>query len=270
MFLLQCTSEREIGDLFTSDSQGMIVIDAVLYVDRPMPEIFISLSQVPDTHYDNELWGINDAEVIVYQGPSTYQYQSTGSLGKYLPPSGAPAILPETEYRILVQALGRKVQGTSITPSRLSLKRVGMLDKVSQEEIRFLNLGPNVQNSIIYSEGLIEARFDPIGVQGYQVVIFEKETGEETSSPPLEVQNGRLRLPWFAIGSSGQHEIELYALDQNMFDLLRSIPQENSGFEFGSLAGDNFDQPIFRLDGGIGLFGSASVDKFSFWVLPER
>ena len=67
MFLLQCTSEREIGDLFTSDSQGMIVIDAVLYVDRPMPEIFISLSQVPDTHYDNELWGINDAEVIVYQ-----------------------------------------------------------------------------------------------------------------------------------------------------------------------------------------------------------
>ena len=177
MFLLQCTSEREIGDLFTSDSQGMIVIDAVLYVDRPMPEIFISLSQVPDTHYDNELWGINDAEVIVYQGPSTYQYQSTGSLGKYLPPSGAPAILPETEYRILVQALGRKVQGTSITPSRLSIKRVVMLDKVSQEEIRFLNLGPNVQNSIIYSEGLIEARFDPIGVQGYQVVIFEKGEG---------------------------------------------------------------------------------------------
>ena len=101
--------------------------------------------------------------------------------------------------------------------------------------------------------------------------MYQEGGFEEGGSPPLEARNGRLRLPWFAIGSSRAHEVEVYALDRNLFDFLRSV--ESSGqnaLGFGGLAGDTFERPVFNLDGAIGVFGSASLDSFGFVVLPER
>ena len=109
---------------------------------------------------------------------------------------------------------------------------------------------PASQNRVVYRKGLIEARFDPLDVDAYQIVVLVKDTGDEAGSPPLEVRDGRLRLPWFVIDSSGPHEIDIYALDRNLFDFVRSIPQGDTGFGIGSLAGDNFERPIFHLDGG--------------------
>ena len=72
-----------------------------------------------------------------------------------------------------------------------------------------------------------------------QVVVLDREADNEVSSPPLEARDGRLALPWFAIGSSGAHEVEVYALDRNLFDFLRSVEASGqNAFGFGSLAGD--------------------------------
>jgi hypothetical protein len=151
--------------------------------------------------------------------------------------------------------------------------------------------GPNLvftapENQIPYQENLLEARFAPLPVKGYQVGVLNLETDSdyvikgdfltdedfedlkrEVSSPPLEAQDGRLRLPWFAIYFAGRHIIKIYALDDNWFDYTRSSPEQPSG-AFGNLAGDNFERPLFRLEGGIGLFGSASVDSLGFVILP--
>jgi hypothetical protein len=58
-----------------------------------------------------------------------------------------------------------------------------------------------------------------------------------------------------------------YALDRNWYDLVRSDPDE--GGSFGGLAGDEFERPLFHVEGGIGLFGSAAVDSVGFVVLPR-
>ena len=275
LFLLQCSAERDTATLFTSTEQGAIVVDAVLYVDQPMPEIIVSLTQSPDSVRDDENAGVIDAEVTIYQGLAAYRYHGAGQAGQagqagwYIPPEEAPRVLPETEYRLLIRARGREVRGATTTPGRLSLKEVVIVDEVSQEVIGRLDPQPASQNRVVYRKGLIEARFDPLDVDAYQIVVLVKDTGDEAGSPPLEVRDGRLRLPWFVIDSSGPHEIDIYALDRNLFDFVRSIPQGDTGFGIGSLAGDNFERPIFHLDGGIGVFGSASVDSFEFVVLPE-
>ncbi len=269
LFLLQCSAERDTATLFNSTAQGTVVVDAVLYVDIPLPKITVSLTQSPDSIPDDERGGVNDAEITVYQGLAAYRYQGTGQAGRYLPPDGAPRVFPETEYRLLIRAIGREVRGATTTPGRLDLKEVVIVDAVTLAEIGRLDPRPASRNRVVYREGLIEARFDPLDVDAYQIVVLEKDTGDETSSPPLEARDGRLRLPWFAIGSSGRHEIGVYALDRNLFDFFRSIPQGDTGFGFGSLAGDNFERPLFHLDGGIGVFGSASVGLFGFEVSSE-
>ena len=137
------------------------------------------------------------------------------------------------------------------------------------EVIRRLDPDSAAGNRIRYREGLIEVRFDPLDVEAYQVIVLEPDS-EDGGSPPLEARDGRLLLPWFAIGSSGEHEVEVYALDRNLFDFLRSVEASGqNAFGFGSLAGDTFERPVFNLDGGIGVFGSASLDSFGFFVIPD-
>ena len=91
----------------------------------------------------------------------------------------------------------------------------------------------------------------------------------KSSSQPLEVTDGNLRLTWFAIAYAGRYVIKVFAMDNNWFDFARSSP-ENDNIAFGSLAGDNFERPLFHIDGGIGLFGSASVDSIGFVILPKN
>ena len=102
---------------------------------------------------------------------------------------------------------------------------------------------------------------------------FEDEDFESldrfTSSPPLEALDGEVRLPWFAIFFEGRYKVKVYAIDRNWFDLVRSSPDLSGGGPgFGGNAGDNFEAPIFHVEGGIGLFGSAAVDSIGFYIEP--
>ena len=103
---------------------------------------------------------------------------------------------------------------------------------------------------------------------------FEDEDFEDlernNASPPLEGEDGLLRLPWFAVFFEGRYLIKIFALDTNWYDLVRSDRDFSAGGPgFGGTAGDSFQKPIFHVDGGIGLFGSASVDSIGLYVLPR-
>ena len=80
--------------------------------------------------------------------------------------------------------------------------------------------------------------------------------------------DGFVRLPWFAIFFEGRYQIKVWATDRNWDDLVRSTPNLNDGAGFGGNAGDGFEKPIFHVEGGIGLFGSASIDSIGFRILP--
>ncbi len=266
-----CSAERDPASLFGPAEDAAVVVDAVLYVGRPLPEIFVTRTRAAHIASVDEAGPVNDAEVIVTQGLAKYTYRPDVRPGRYLPPPDAPRVRPETEYRLLVRALGREVRGATVTPKRISLDEVAIVDETTLAVRNRFEPDFSQRNQVAYGEGLIEVRFEPVGTEAYQVVVLDMESNEEGSSPPLEARDGRLLLPWFAFGSSGAHQVEIYALDRNLFDFLRSF--EASGemsFGFGSLAGDTFERPVFNLDGGIGVFGSASVDTFGFVVLSSN
>ena len=264
-----CSGERDPATLFGPSERETIVVDAVLYVDRMMPEIIVTRTRTADAVSAGDATSVNDAEVTVIQGLAEYRYASVGHLGRYLPPPGAPRVRPNTEYRLRVRALGKEVRGVTSTPAPLVIDEIAVLEEPSMEVIRLLDPDTAEGNRIAYQEGLIEVRFDPLDVEAYQVIVLEPGS-EDGGSPPLEARDGRLLLPWFAIGSSGDHKVEVYALDRNLFDFLRSVEASGqNAFGFGSLAGDTFERPVFNLDGGIGVFGSASLDSFGFFVIPE-
>jgi hypothetical protein len=172
-----------------------------------------------------------------------------------------------------------------------------ILDEATLDPLRtldtFAEVGQGVYdsapNQVTYLDGLLEARFEPVGAPGYQVGLvsldldsdfvidadfLEPEDFEEferaVSSPPFEAADGSVRLPWFAIYFAGRHKFRVIALDDNWFDLVRTSPDFNDSGSFGGNAGEGFDRPLFRLDGAIGLFGSGAVDSIGIFVHPRE
>ena len=294
---LSCGAERDPSSLFGPNESGILVVDATLIVDQAMPPLYLRQTLSPNGMYTESMAAVSGAEVIISQGTAIYPYtEDSATPGRYLPPGDPPVITSQTEYKLLIRYAGNEARATTTTPDRISIDEVVLLDGATLDDVHRLttyrDTPPDVfgapENQVVYQEFLLEVRFDRVDVQAYQVGIFsldpasdfvivadflEEEDFEdferESSSPPLEVADGRLRLPWFAIAFAGRHHLKVFAMDDNWYDFARSSPELQTG-GFGGLAGDSFDRPIFRLDGAIGLFGSASVDSLGFVVLPRE
>ena len=299
LFLTACAAERDPGDLFGPvEKDTELVVDALLLVDRTLPELFVRRTVPPGRAYSREEAAVTGARVRVIRSDQVFEYaHDPAAPGRYLPPQGAPLVEPLTEYRLEVDVEGKKVRASTTTPERVRIRQAVLLDEETLEIERtlksFAELGDQVyaaaENQITYLEGLIEFHLDTVAVAGYQAAIFALEEDPEfvdedlvdfydeededlllaNQSPPLAVSGGILRWPWFAVAFAGRSLVKIYALDHNWFEYARSSPdlQEQGGF--GGLAGENFERPFFQVEGGIGLFGSASVDSVGFVVVPR-
>ena len=303
LVLVGCKAERDPVSFFGPDASGILVVDALLIVDKPLPDLFIRETLNAASVYRREDAGVIDAEVAITQGGETFVYRADpDSAGRYLPPPNAALVLPQTMYTLSVRSQGREASAVTITPQRLDIRDAVLLDETSFEVIRVFKQyedGLDVvftapENQVPYQTGLLEAQFEPLPVRGYHIsiesldpnsdIVVDSDLLEDDdyddldrygSSPAFEAKDGNLRLPWFAVFYEGRHVIRIYAIDENWFDLIRSVPEffqeeEDSAIQPGSLAGDNFERPLFRVDGGIGIFGSASMDSMGFVVLPRE
>ncbi len=295
MLLAGCEAERDPSSLFGPDASGVLVVDALLIVDQPLPQVLVSETVKANAGYSERWTGVGDAEVVIAQGEQTFVYHRF-STGRYLPPPNAPLVLPNTIYNLRVQSQGREAKAQTITPGRFDIREAALIDDETLEVIRSLNRyeDGNVQeNRVVYQDGLLEMRFDPLPASGYHIaiesldpesdfVVYSDLVDEDEraeferygSSPAFEAVDGIVRFPWFAVAYAGPHVIRIYAVDKNWFDLIRSVPEffqddDGNAFQPGGLAGDNFERPLFNVDGGIGIFGSASVDSVGFVVLPR-
>ena len=292
--LVGCKAERDPSSLFGPDASGVLVVDALLIVHKPLPRVLISETVKANAKGVDRLAGVGDAEVVITQGEQTFVYRPSSGFfaGAYRPPRNAPLVLPNTAYHLRVRSQGREATAQTITPGRFDIREAALLDDETLEVIRPLNRyeDGNVQeNRVVYQDGLLEMRFDPLPVSGYHIAIesldrssdflvdsdlFADDFSRYGSSPALAAPDGNLRMPWFIVGFAGRHVLRVYAVDKNWFDLIRSVPEfyqdeDGNAFQPGGLAGDNFERPLFNVDGGIGIFGSASVDSVGFVVLPR-
>ena len=294
--LMGCKVERDPSSLFGPDASGVLVVDALLIVDKPLPQVLISETVKANAGYSERWEGVGDAEVVITQGERTFLYSPGFAAGYYMPPSNVPLVLPNTTYHLRVRSQGREATAQTITPGRFDIREAVLLDDETLEVIRPLNRyedGNVEENRVVYQDGLLEMRFDPLPVSGYHIaiesldptsdfVIYSDLVDEDEradferygSSPAFEGTDGIVRFPWFAVAYAGPHVIRIYAVDKNWFDLIRSVPEffqddDGNAFQPGGLAGDNFERPLFHVDGGIGIFGSASVDSVGFVVLPR-
>jgi len=292
--LVSCSGERE---LFSPDDVGVLGVDAMLYVDGPLPAIRVYRAQSPSEPFDIFGAAESGATVVVRTSNVTANYVESFP-GVYRPSGAFPAVAPQTVYHLeITSAAGERLTASTTTPPRLSVTDWVLLDDnaatVNRKLRTYAELGDSVydapENQLVYTEGLLEAWVDPVVTAAYQAGIYslepdsgfvfdpaflEEEDFEEfepnIASPPILNSETEIRLPWFAIYFKGRYKIKIFAVDRNWFDLVRTVPElAGGGPGFGGNAGDDFERPIFHVFGGIGIFGSVSMDSVGFTVHPR-
>jgi len=297
--LSACTPERDPATLFAPDDVGTLVVNGVLIVGEPLPLIRLTRTQVPDSPFD-ENGGVILATMSISFDGQVVNYITPNSAGQYVPGiAPVPLVLPETKYDLAVTTIeGEVLTSSTTTPQVFAISQWILTSSDGQSQLRtlksFADEGDQVyfhpDNQLTYGEGLVDASFAGVdatayGAYGFQLAIFSIDFDAELiidppfvddedledfprlgSSPILEGSDGFLRLPWFAIYFGGRHLYKVNAVDLNWYDLVRSVPFGGGSFGAGSNIGEGSDAPIFHVNGGIGLFGSASVDSTGFFT----
>ncbi len=307
LFGTGCSTDRDPATLFAPDAVGVLVIDATMIVGDSFPKVRLTRTLAPNVPYtlaDAHEYGADmeiswSGGVVRYQ-ESLAQYEDE-FVAFYSPMPGTTGLVRQgTQYDITVTTTnGQALRATTLTPTNFSVEDWVLLSSDGSTVVRelrtFAELGDGAythpDNQLIYAEGLVDGRLaqpaEHYGAYGFQVALFslDPEAGyvidppffepedfldlpREGSSPILSGVDESLRLPWFSVFFDGRHLFKAFAVDRNWYDLERTIPQGGGSFVFGGNVGEGVDPPLFHVEGGIGLFGSAAVDSLGVSIVP--
>ena len=220
--LVTACAQRDPADLFAPEA-GTIVVDAFLVVGARLPHIVLTQTLPANVPYSRDGAALLGALVVLRSEMGLVVYAGLDDApGTYVPQSGTmpDRVLAGTEYTLEVYAAdGRQVRATTRTPQPFTVADWLLLDDagntVQRQLATFQGYGDSVftrsENQLVYTQGLLEARFDPAGLLGIQVGLFSRSPGsplvidpdlvddEEgldrvNSSPPFDPSAGTVRL----------------------------------------------------------------------------
>ena len=102
-------------------------------------------------------------------------------------------------------------------------------------------------------------------------------TLRESVSPPLNEENFdrtpngglRVRYPWLGVNFYGLNEVRIQAIDDNVYDFVRSNAVQQGENGGSTLPPGELPNVIDHVEGGRGLFGSFASTSVRFRVLPN-
>ena len=295
-------ADRDPGELFGPGEEELIVVDAILIVDAPLPPVILRRTEAPGVSYEAAATGLTGAGVSIKSGDALFEYRPDPEVpGRYLPPGDAPPVEPERLYELQATVGDAPaVRARTLTPARVRIGELVLLDRDLETELQqlrlFSEIGDEVyeaaENQLEYPRGVLIARledgwhaaayqFATFNLESFSPYLFNTDWIEEgdleeeedfelerdNTSPLLRAEESELYVPWDGIYYAGRYKVRLHAVDRNWFDLVRTdnIDSERRAGE----AGQSFQRPLFHVDNGIGLFASAAVDSFGFFVRPK-
>lgn len=287
-------------DLSEDDFQPEVVVEATLVAGEPLPTVRLSTTGPIDAPYSFEAFALQGAEVRVElvgengEDDEFFFYENVnvpeneGDFpGNYVPME-LHRVLPERRYRLSVQVPDRPdlvppgefIRAETVVPDTFRIVN-SPPDTIRYDILRpspaidvTRSLNPDRQGIYIFS---IEALApDVYGLTPTIASLLEDADDADpadfirTSSPILNEGNYdinpdgtlRLRVPWFAIAYYGPNRFVASALDDALFDFLRS---RNAQFNPTTLSPGEIQGVLSNVENGTGVFGSlAQVQTTTF------
>jgi len=278
IFLASCEDEPP-----TTYSQ-VKYLEGFLITDKPVQGILLMNSQPVNQKFDREKAMIKDADVkLSVNGTSHTLIYRDGDNPGYYHPDESFLIEPETKYEIIINTIdGSLVTAETITPKRingwvkepkpiisypsdtLKLPHVDSLDiewdKVP--DVSFYLIKILAKDTSDYGRYL-EPPTNELNRRTYNFMSNIEETGIFYKNPSSWnlIANNKTPTVWLAFRWFGLHEVEVYNPDPNMLNWFINI--------FFTASSEN-NELLNSVNGGLGVFGSASIVKKEVFLLKNQ
>lgn len=275
-------------DLYPQDDyQEFYVVEAYLVANQELPQIRLSKTLPVDVEYSFEEAAVSDANVTVRllneQGNAEtevpYQLQSRG----VFTPEVNLTVEPEKWYELEITFPNgdAPLRSQTLVPGLFETVEVASDSVVYQSEDQITvtttrSSYPGRQSYFVFtvrSEEPSEEKLTP-----FYLDIFNEDDGELSeyainSSGIINEGNYEqnpdntltLRVPWLAIAFYEKNEIIANAIDDNLYDFLRSR-EVQTGDGPSTLPPGEIQNVIYNVEGGIGIFGSMATTANTVFV----
>jgi hypothetical protein len=272
-------------DLYRQDSfEAEYIVEAYLVADRPLPPIRLSRSAPIDAMYEFAALGVRQAEVRVHLlGPdgsveTSWPYVPVAA-GIYEPRDPGAPVLSERRYRleVVIPESGHVLTAETFVPGLFELLRLNT-DTVGYQSPQQLEITvtpsryPGRQSYYTFTTVALDtvnydltpfyAGFIDDNDRLRRSDVARNSSGvlNESNFDTNEEGHLVLRLPWIAIAFYGPNQIVSNAIDDNLYDFLRSI-QGSFTQSPGQL-----ENAINHVEGGRGIFGSMAESSATVYV----
>ena len=267
-------------DLYQQDSyREYYVVESYLVANDSLPQVRLSTTSPIDERYTFDEQALSGAaiEIRLLESDSTiaetYSY-SEQEPGIYLPDTSA-LVEDSRLYQLhAVTAGGDSISSTTFVPG--DFRSVNQVEDryvyQSEQQIEVITTPSsyitNRQTFYIFTINVIEPDSSRLTPFYRDLVINEdNEIGNyfinssgiinEGNYSRNEDGNITLRVPWLAIAFYGSNDVVANAIDDNMYDFLRSQDVQTGGTNLSPGEIQNIE---YNVKGGIGIFGSMASD----------
>lgn len=264
-----------------SDHRPEFVVESYQVAGEPLAPIRLSRTAAVNATYDFNALAVAGADISVLllatdghiERPFAY-HMVPGESGVYV--ADEPHIvLPLRTYRLVASdpASGTKLTAETIVPGDFTVARTARERVVYQSTEQFEldvtpSLYPGRQSYYIFSVEALDAHI-PMLTPFYRAIITPNNDDDEDELKNYIVLESTIineanynenpdstltiRLPWFAVAFFGRNRVTASAIDDNVYDFVRSQSVQRGG---STLSPGEIPNVIEHVEGGRGLFGS--------------
>ena len=283
-------------DLAGSDpvSEDEIVVEAYLEAGADIGPVRLSRVVGIDDRYDFTTAALRNADVVIRRIGSGGAVEEAIAYIELPDQPGVYWTFPRVkvapsatyELSVSVPATGETVSARTIVPGAFEILEAGPETVLYQgpQQIEVLltrSTYPGRSTIFVFSTESLDPRIETLTPFYREVVEPDTDADEDeladfliNESPPLnesgyQIDDGgnvRITVPWLAFAFYGPNRLRTNAIDDNLYDFVRSQRVQQGG---STLAPGEIPNVIDHIQGGIGVFGSYASAAVNVVVTPN-
>ncbi|MBN2028766.1 DUF4249 family protein [bacterium] len=255
-----------------------IVVNGYLIVGQGVDSVYVQKTLPIETAYSYDAASVSTDSIFISVDNRRYQLSEYADKpGAYFLPSDSLIVTPGETYRLEVKVGNKTVRASTTAPDMVEIQSLSadtsFYPYPDQDKSIPIQMSWNpAEQAVAYELSVIaHPPYDLVDFGMDRMVKDHLETFDgdtlkafpPANDFPVSKYETTIEIPWFMFCYYGDYTIKLYASDKNLWDLSVS----SAIYMYQS---SEFEQPIYHVEGGLGIFAAVSVDSVHVHVKKQE
>ncbi len=273
IYLMHCT-QGIISPTFIEE----IIVNGYLIVGQGVDSIYVQKTLPIDTDYSYDASSVSTDSIFISVGNQRFRLSEYSSRpGAYFLSPDSLIITPGKTYSLEVFVDNKTIRASTTAPGQVQIQSLNTdtsyypYPDQSQSKWIQISWSPTeyaaaYELSIIAHPPYNLVDFGMSRIVEDRLDAFDGDTLKAfppVNDFPISKDETAIEIPWYMFCYYGDYTIKLYAIDKNLWDMaVSSVIYMYQSSEF--------EQPVYAIEGGLGIFAAVSVDSVHVYVKRQE